>query len=32
MDQPHKATARHFLEETAERDRMPAYAHLCTDD
>ena len=32
MDQPRKATARRFLEETPERDRMPAYAHLCTDD
>ena len=32
MEQPNKDTARRFLEETPERDRGPAYAHLCTED
>ncbi len=32
MEQPNKATARRFLEEAPERGRMPACAHLCTDD
>ncbi|MDG9690510.1 ester cyclase [Streptomyces mutabilis] len=32
MEQPNKATARRFLEETPDRDRRPAYAQLCTED
>ncbi|MCX4967154.1 ester cyclase [Streptomyces sp. NBC_00654] len=32
MEQRNKAVASRFLEETDDRNREPAYAHLCTAD